>query len=299
MTDQPAATARRSRGRRPRADPRAPREASAAARLRTAALPGAGAGHAHHRGGARGPPRPRAGHRDGRDACRSPVASSSSATPASSASRRCARAAAPRSRRCSRSTSVGEAAARRLEGPTSTSATTSRSPARSSRRVAASCSVLVDAWQIAAKTLRPLPVEHKPLAEETRVRQRYVDLIVRPQAREVARLRVAVVASLRESFAAARLPRGRDADAADDARRRQRPAVRHALERLRHGAVPAHRARAVPQALHRRRARAGVRDQPQLPQRGRRLHPLARVRDARVLRGVRRLPRHGARSRAS
>ncbi|MFN8168467.1 MAG: lysine--tRNA ligase [Candidatus Nanopelagicales bacterium] len=62
-------------------------------------------------------------------------------------------------------------------------------------------SILVDEWQIAAKTLRPLPVEHKPLAEETRVRQRYVDLVVRPQAREVARLRVAVVASLRESFA--------------------------------------------------------------------------------------------------
>ena len=62
-------------------------------------------------------------------------------------------------------------------------------------------SVLADSWQMAAKTLRPLPVEHKPLAEETRVRQRYVDLVVRPQAREVARLRVDVVASLRASFA--------------------------------------------------------------------------------------------------
>jgi lysyl-tRNA synthetase class 2 len=62
-------------------------------------------------------------------------------------------------------------------------------------------SILADSWVLAAKTLRPLPVEHKPLAEETRVRQRYVDLVVRPQAREVARLRVAVVASLRESFA--------------------------------------------------------------------------------------------------
>ena len=61
-------------------------------------------------------------------------------------------------------------------------------------------SVLANSWQLAAKTLRPLPVEHKPLAEETRVRQRYVDLVVRPQAREVARMRVAVVASLRESF---------------------------------------------------------------------------------------------------
>ena len=62
-------------------------------------------------------------------------------------------------------------------------------------------SVLADTWVMAAKTLRPLPVEHKPLAEETRVRQRYVDLIVRPQAREVAALRTRVVASLRSSFA--------------------------------------------------------------------------------------------------
>jgi lysyl-tRNA synthetase class 2 len=63
-------------------------------------------------------------------------------------------------------------------------------------------SVLADSWQLAAKTLRPLPVEHKPLAEETRVRQRYVDLIVRPQAREVAALRTRTVASLRAGFAA-------------------------------------------------------------------------------------------------
>ncbi len=62
-------------------------------------------------------------------------------------------------------------------------------------------SVLADSWQMAAKTLRPFPVEHKPLAEETRVRQRYVDLVVRPQAREVARMRVTVVAALRASFA--------------------------------------------------------------------------------------------------
>ena len=39
--------------------------------------------------------------------------------------------------------------------------------------------------------------------------------------------------------------------------------------------VPAHRPRAVPQARRGRRHRAGLRDQPQLPQRGRRLHALA------------------------
>ena len=63
-------------------------------------------------------------------------------------------------------------------------------------------SVLATSWQMASKALRPLPVEHKPLSEETRVRQRYVDLIVRPEARTIARLRPAVMSSLRSSFAA-------------------------------------------------------------------------------------------------
>ncbi|MGA1670443.1 MAG: OB-fold nucleic acid binding domain-containing protein, partial [Candidatus Nanopelagicaceae bacterium] len=61
-------------------------------------------------------------------------------------------------------------------------------------------SILASDYQIAAKTLRPLPVEHKPLSEESRVRMRYVDLIVRPEAREVARIRPKVMRSLRESF---------------------------------------------------------------------------------------------------
>ena len=61
-------------------------------------------------------------------------------------------------------------------------------------------SVLADEWQMAAKALRPLPVAHKPLSEETRVRQRYVDLIMRPEARMTARTRVETVASLRRSL---------------------------------------------------------------------------------------------------
>ena len=61
-------------------------------------------------------------------------------------------------------------------------------------------SILASDYQIAAKTLRPLPVEHKPLSEESRVRMRYVDLIVRPEAREMARIRPKVMRSLRESF---------------------------------------------------------------------------------------------------
>jgi lysyl-tRNA synthetase class 2 len=61
-------------------------------------------------------------------------------------------------------------------------------------------SVLADEWRMAAKALRPLPVAHKDLNEETRIRQRYVDLILRPQARETVRTRAGVVRALRDSF---------------------------------------------------------------------------------------------------
>ncbi len=53
---------------------------------------------------------------------------------------------------------------------------------------------------MAAKALRPLPVVHKELAEATRARQRYVDLIVRDDARRIARLRADAVHSLRSAL---------------------------------------------------------------------------------------------------
>jgi len=62
-------------------------------------------------------------------------------------------------------------------------------------------SVMADSWHMAAKALRPLPNPHTPLSEETRVRQRYADLIMRDTARTVARLRPATMTSLRASFA--------------------------------------------------------------------------------------------------
>ena len=52
----------------------------------------------------------------------------------------------------------------------------------------------------ASKALRPLPVAHKELAEETRVRQRYLDLIVREAARRTVGLRADVVRSVRETL---------------------------------------------------------------------------------------------------
>jgi lysyl-tRNA synthetase, class II len=63
-------------------------------------------------------------------------------------------------------------------------------------------SVFADDWGFAAKALRPLPnlYEGAELSEEARVRQRYVDLIVRPEARDMVRTRAAAVRSLREVF---------------------------------------------------------------------------------------------------
>ena len=61
-------------------------------------------------------------------------------------------------------------------------------------------SVFADEWQLASKALRPLPVLYKDLSEESRVRQRYVDLIARPAARDMVRLRAGVVRSVRENL---------------------------------------------------------------------------------------------------
>ncbi|MCA0144710.1 lysine--tRNA ligase [Blastococcus sp. LR1] len=58
-------------------------------------------------------------------------------------------------------------------------------------------SVFADSWQLTAKSLRPLPVAHKPMSEELRVRRRYVDLIVRDEARRTVRQRATMMATLR------------------------------------------------------------------------------------------------------
>ncbi|MFX8813278.1 amino acid--tRNA ligase-related protein, partial [Acinetobacter baumannii] len=55
---------------------------------------------------------------------------------------------------------------------------------------------------IAAKALLPLPNLHSELSEETRVRSRFLDLIVRDQARHTVRARSTVNASLRQTFSA-------------------------------------------------------------------------------------------------
>ena len=61
-------------------------------------------------------------------------------------------------------------------------------------------SVLADEWAMASKALRPLPTMHSELSEESRVRQRYVDLIVRQEARNMVRDRAAIVRAVRDTL---------------------------------------------------------------------------------------------------
>jgi lysyl-tRNA synthetase class 2 len=61
-------------------------------------------------------------------------------------------------------------------------------------------SVQATGWSMVAKALRPLPNEHKPLSEEARVRQRYLDMVVNPASREMVRTKAAVLRSLRSTL---------------------------------------------------------------------------------------------------
>ncbi|MFE2770838.1 lysine--tRNA ligase [Microbacterium resistens] len=63
-------------------------------------------------------------------------------------------------------------------------------------------SVMADDWVIASKAVLPLPNVYGELSEESRVRSRFLDLIVRDQARTTVRARAAVNASLRQTFTA-------------------------------------------------------------------------------------------------
>ncbi|WP_295828906.1 lysine--tRNA ligase [uncultured Microbacterium sp.] len=61
-------------------------------------------------------------------------------------------------------------------------------------------SIMVAEWTIAAKAVLPLPNLHTELSEESRVRSRFLDLIVRDRARETVLARAKVNASLRRTF---------------------------------------------------------------------------------------------------
>ena len=61
-------------------------------------------------------------------------------------------------------------------------------------------SVMAKRWRMASKALRPLPVLHKELSEESRVRRRYVDLIAREDARAMVRKRSAITHAIRDTL---------------------------------------------------------------------------------------------------
>jgi lysyl-tRNA synthetase class 2 len=58
-------------------------------------------------------------------------------------------------------------------------------------------SVRADTWTLTAKCLHPLPDKHRGLTGETLVRQRHLDLIVNPGARELLRVRSTAVHAVR------------------------------------------------------------------------------------------------------
>ena len=58
-------------------------------------------------------------------------------------------------------------------------------------------SVMASRWGMASKALRPLPVLHKELSEESRVRQRYADLVVRQEARDMVRTKATALRAIR------------------------------------------------------------------------------------------------------
>lgn len=62
-------------------------------------------------------------------------------------------------------------------------------------------SIMVADWAIASKALLPLPNLYSELSDEARVRSRFLDLIVRDQARETVRARARINQSLRQTFA--------------------------------------------------------------------------------------------------
>jgi lysyl-tRNA synthetase class 2 len=61
-------------------------------------------------------------------------------------------------------------------------------------------SVMAGSWELASKALRPLPNLYTELSEETRVRQRYADLTVREEARQMVLTRARVTRSIRDTL---------------------------------------------------------------------------------------------------
>jgi hypothetical protein len=153
-------------------------------------------------------------------------------------------------------------------------------------------SIHAEKLEFLSKTLLSMPEKWHGLEDvETRYRQRYLDLIANPEVRKVFVTRARIVSSLRRQLEARGFievetpmmqPLYGGATGA---------ALRHPPQHARYRPLPAHRARALPEAAGGGRPGARLRDQPQLPQRGPLHAPQPRVHHAGVLPGLHRLPR--------
>ena len=115
-------------------------------------------------------------------------------------------------------------------------------------------SVHVEEITFLSKDLLPLPEKWHGLTDvELRYRQRYVDLVMNPEVREVFIKRSKLVQSLRRFMDSAGICRGGNADDAAHRGRSGGAAVCHPSQHARHGPVSAHRARAVSEATDRGR----------------------------------------------
>ena len=134
------------------------------------------------------------------------------------------------------------------------------------RTKAGEITVKVDEIELLTKSLRPLPEKFHGLTDqETRYRQRYVDLIVTEESRRVFRTRTRVVQYIRSyldamDFMEVETPMMQPIPGGAVAR----PFVTH-HNALKPGFLFAYCAGVIPEATRRRRVRAGLRDQPEFP----------------------------------
>ena len=154
-------------------------------------------------------------------------------------------------------------------------------------------SVKVASWELFAHARRGFGDKwHGVNDPDIRYRQRELDLWANEGVRDIFLLRSKVVASIRRRLDAAGFVEVETPVLHPVAGGAHGAAVRHPLQRPAHRRVPAHRDRALPEAVRGRRARARLRDRADLPQRGALAASQPGVHDARALPGLRRLHRH-------
>ena len=137
-------------------------------------------------------------------------------------------------------------------------------------------SVHAEEFRILSKSLRPLPVvketddgvHNEVTNKEFRYRQRYVDLVVNPEVRNVFRQRARLICDHAPLSGRPGVYRGGDACAPTHIRRSEREAVHYTPQCARYDALSPHCGRAVSEAASGRRIYGRLRDFKRFSQRG-------------------------------